>query len=125
MPRLARRLLVIAALALLAGIPAASSADGPIAQAARRCSVGNTRGFGPTYLLSLSVRSTSCRNGRRLVRAYYNCRKRNGGRDGRCRGALGYRCSERRFNKSRTSFDARVRCRKGGRRINHTYTQFI
>ena len=124
MPRLNRILLVLAAVAVLAVVPAAANADGPTAQAAKRCGVGNTRGFGPTYLLSLSVRGTSCRNGRRLVRSYYNCRKRNGGRDGHCGRTLGYRCSERRFNKSRVSFDASVRCKKGGRRINHKYTQF-
>ena len=108
----------------MAAVLVASLAVAAPAQAAKRCGVGNTRGFGPTYLLSLSVRGTSCRNGRRLVRSYYNCRKRNGGRKGHCGRTLGYRCSERRFNKSRVSFDASVRCKKGGRRINHKYTQF-
>ena len=117
--------MLLAAIALLAALPPAAGADGPTAQASKGCGVGSGRGLGPTYVLKLSVRGTSCRNGKSLVRAYNSCRRRNGGRDGRCGRALGYRCSESRYNKSRQSFDARVRCKKGGRRINHTYTQFI
>jgi hypothetical protein len=124
MPRPVRIALLFASVALLAAVPATSSAGGPTAQAAKRCGVGSGRHLGPTYVLALSVSHTSCRNGKKLIRAYYACRKRHGGVKGHCRGALGYRCSERRFNKSKQSFDARVRCKKGGRRINHTYTQF-
>ena len=124
MPRLIRISLLLVSVALLAAVPATSSADGPGAQAAKSCGVGSGRHLGPTYLLALGVSHTSCRNGKKLVRAYYACRKHHGGVKGHCGGTLGYRCSERRFNKSRQSFDARVRCKKGGRRINHTYTQF-
>jgi len=124
MRRLTRILTLLVAIAILAALPATSTADGPRAQASKGCGVGNTRGFGPTYLLSLRVSGTSCRNGRTLVRSYYNCRKRNGGRKGHCSRTLGYSCSERRFNKSRVSFDASVKCKKRGRRINHKYTQF-
>ena len=123
MPRLA----LIAILTIVASLAAASTvsaADGPHAQAAGRCGVGNTRGYGPTYLLSLGVSHTSCRNGKRLVRAYYNCRKHHGGRRGHCSGTLGYRCSEHRFDSIPSQFSARVKCHKGGRRINHTYEQF-
>jgi hypothetical protein len=121
------RLPVIALLALLAALACASSvsaADGPVAHASKGCGVGSTRGYGPTYLLKLSVSGTSCRNGKSLVRAYYNCRKRHGGRKGQCSGALGYRCSEHRFDKIPSQFSARVSCSKGGRHINHTYEQF-
>jgi hypothetical protein len=125
MPTRARIVLLVAALAALAVVPAGSTAAEPGAHAAKGCGVGTGRGYGPTYLLKLSVRHTSCRHGRELVRAYNNCRRRHGGRKGHCSGTLGYSCSETRFNKSAQSFDARVRCRKGGgRRINHTYTQF-
>ncbi|MBA3329133.1 MAG: hypothetical protein H0T43_12615 [Solirubrobacterales bacterium] len=85
----------------------------------------NGRGLGPTYLTKLSVTRTSCRTGLRVVRAYYRCRVRNGGRDGRCRSrVLTYRCTERRFNTISTQFDARVTCSKGSARVLHTYTQF-
>jgi hypothetical protein len=120
-----RIVLLATALAVLALVPAASTAAGPAAHAARGCSVGTGRGYGPTYLLKLSVRHTTCRHGRELVLAYNKCRRSHGGRKGHCSGVLGYSCSETRFNKSAQSFDARVACKKsGGRRINHTYTQF-
>lgn len=125
---LPRAPVLIAALALLALAPAStvSAAAGPTAQASKSCGVGSGRHLGPTYVLQLSVSRTSCRNGKKLIRAYNACRRRNGGVKGRCSGTLGYRCSERRFNKSRQSFDAKVKCSKrGGRRINHVYTQFI
>jgi hypothetical protein len=121
------RLVLIAALTLVAALASASTvsaAEGPAANAARGCGVGNTRGYGPTYLLKLSVSHTSCRNGKRLVRAYYNCRKSHGGRKGHCSGVLGYRCSEHRFDKIPSQFSARVSCSKGSRHINHTYEQF-
>ena len=127
MPRLSRNRSLIAALTLLALAAAStvSAAAGPSAQASRSCGVGSGRHLGPTYVLQLSVSRTSCRNGKKLIRAYNACRRRNGGRKGRCGGTLGYKCSERRFNKSSQSFDAKVKCSKsGGRRINHTYTQF-
>jgi hypothetical protein len=125
MPRFSRSLSLIAALALLAlGASSVSATDGPSAQASKSCSTGSGRGLGPTYAFRLKVSRTSCRNGRKLIRAYNACRRRNGGRKGHCSRTLGYRCSERRFNKSRLSFDANVKCSKsGGRRINHTYTQ--
>jgi hypothetical protein len=120
------RLALIAALTLsLAVLATDAGAATPGAHAAGSCSTGSGRGLGPTYAFRLSVSHTSCRNGRKLIRAYYNCRRSHGGRRGHCRGVLGYRCSERRYNQLKgVSFDARVRCSKGGgRRINHTYTQ--
>jgi hypothetical protein len=127
MHRLSRASALIAALALVTALAATStvSAAGPTAQASKHCSTGSGRGLGPTYAFKLSVSHTSCRNGRSLIRAYNSCRHHNGGARGHCGRVLGYRCSEHRFNQlPRISFDARVRCSKrGGRRINHTYTQ--
>ena len=93
---------------------------------AASCSLkGKERTLGPTYTTKLTVKGTSCRSGQRFVRAYYKCRKANGGTDGRCRKRVGgYACRERRTNVIRTQFDASVSCRKGKRRINHRYTQF-
>jgi hypothetical protein len=122
MPRLALFAALMLAVALVATDAGAAT---PGAQAAKHCSTGSGRGLGPTYAFRLSVSHTSCRNGRRLIRAYNSCRRHHGGRRGHCRGVLGYRCSEHRFNQLKgVSFDAKVRCSKsGGRRINHTYTQ--
>jgi len=115
---------LLASLSLLAAIPAHAS-GGPEAVASKSCSLaGKTRSLGPTYTTSLSVRKTSCLNGRKLVKAYYNCRVDNGGKKGRCGGVSGYSCSETRFNVIKTQFDARVSCKKGSKRVKHTYTQF-
>jgi hypothetical protein len=122
--RLARICLPLALLGL-AALPAVSTGgSGPSAQAARSCHVDKSpRAYGPTYVTSLRVKGTSCRNGRKLVRGYYKCRIHNGGRKGHCRGVYGYRCHETRKSIS-TEFDALVKCRKGGRSIAHRYTQF-
>jgi hypothetical protein len=126
MPRQITLLLVAACvLGLLAGPAAAQASAGPQAAASKACSLaGKTRSLGPTYTTSLSVRNTTCRRGRRLVKAYYQCRIDNGGRKGRCGGVLGYSCSERRFNVIPTQFDARVTCKRGAKRVKHTYTQY-
>jgi hypothetical protein len=99
--------------ALLAVTPAAS---------ARGCRVGDKRSYNTTYVLSIRVSGTSCRKARRLIRAYHRCRP---GRRGRCPHVRGYSCSESRFNKSRISYDSRVTCRRGGKKVKHVYTQFI
>jgi hypothetical protein len=126
---MARRSAAVALAALFVAIPAAPAladdAGGPQATAARSCNIsGQERRLGPTYVHSLSVRSVSCRRGKDVVRAYHRCRFRNGGRDGRCRGFSGWRCSERRSQRIRTQFDARARCTKGSAVVAHSYTQF-
>jgi hypothetical protein len=115
-----RLALIVVSLAVLALASAATSAS-----AATRCSLsGKERRLGPTYTTSLAVTGVSCATGERLVRAYYRCRVRNGGRKGRCRTrVLGFRCTETRESIS-TQFDARVTCRRGDDRVRHDYTQF-
>jgi len=99
-----------------------SAAGDPVAQASKRCGVGSGRGYGTTYVTALSVRRTSCAAGKDVVRAFHACRP---GKRGRChRRVLGYRCRERRFNKIRTQYDARVTCTKGARVVKHSYTQW-
>lgn len=128
MPRLARTCGPLAALALLAAIPAvAPASDGPTARAsARTChlSYNQQRHLGTTYVLSLRVKVTKCGDGRRIVKSFQKCRKEHHHRNGKCHHRVfGYRCSEKRFNKSSLSFDSKVRCSKGSRRVWHTYTQ--
>ena len=98
----------------------------PASAALRGCSVaGKERSLGATYVTSLRVQSTSCRRAERLVRAFHRCRRAAGGADGRCRRRVdGYSCSEQRPRRGPTQYDARVLCRRGGRRVHHAYTQF-
>jgi hypothetical protein len=107
-------LLVVAAAAAFAVLTAPASA-------ARSCDVGNTRGYGTTYVIKINVSAVSCAKGKSVVRAFHACRP---GKSGRCSRASGYRCSERRFNKSPQSYDSNVTCKRGGKRVTHTYTQF-
>ncbi|HEY1359638.1 MAG TPA: hypothetical protein VGF21_15145 [Thermoleophilaceae bacterium] len=127
MPRFARTCALLAALALLAIVPAASLGSGPSAHAAAKSchlSYHQQTHLGTTYVLSLRVRVTKCGDGRRIVKAFQKCRKEHHHRNGKCHHRVfGYKCSEKRFNKSSVSFDSKVRCSKSNRRVWHTYTQ--
>ena len=115
-----------APLAALAAPAPATSGSAPTADASRACSIrGQQDELGTTYVYELRVKGTSCTNGKRLVRAYHACRRRHGGRDGRCSGVLRYRCSERRLNVIPSQYDARARCKRSGgaREVFHRYTQ--
>ena len=125
MRRFASICALAAALALLA-LPAGAPADtAPQATVAKKCGLTSKqqRRLGATYVLTLRVSGTRCANGRKFVKAYHECRFRNGGRDGKCSRISGYRCEERRFNKISSQYDARSRCKKAGREIFHIYTQ--
>lgn len=116
MRRLSLPVLVLpAAILMLAIAPASASASS--------CKLGSGQGLGPSYVTSLTVSGTSCTSGKRLVRAYYRCRKAAGGVKGRCtKPVLGYRCRETRHGIA-IQFDARVTCTAGKRKVVHTYTQ--
>jgi hypothetical protein len=115
------RVLAVPACAALILLGAGSASAAPTATtAAGPCSVPDYPGSG--YFTSLRVSRTSCSSGRRLALAYYRCRTENG-RRGRChRRVNGYRCSERRESIS-TEINGRVTCRRGSKRVVHTYQQ--
>ena len=116
---------VLALLLSAASLTAVAAADAPTATAAAKCSLaGKDRKLGPTYVTSLSTTGVSCAKGESVVRSYYRCRVRNGGKKGRCTSRVqGFSCTETRESIP-TQFDAKVRCRKGDARVNHDYTQF-
>jgi hypothetical protein len=99
----------------------------PAGAEAKKCNTPDEpRALGPTYVTGQTVIGVSCRDGRGLIRRWDECRRRNGGKDGRCRRpGFNFTCREARFNKSKTSYDSRVRCRRGDDRVKFTYTQFI
>ena len=102
-------------------IPAfAALALAPGTAAAKSCTPPKYPGDG--YFTSLSVSGVSCATGRDVARAYYRCRIKKGIR-GRCTTrVLRFSCSERRESIS-TQFEARVTCKRGSRRVVHTYQQ--
>jgi hypothetical protein len=111
----------IALLITVAALGSTASAAAPVATASKKCSVGDERSYGTTYVLDLGASNTSCRNGKKLVRAYHACRP---GAAGKCPSVKGYSCSERRFDKIKTQYSSHVTCRKGDKTVKHTYTQF-
>ena len=129
MSRTIRLFIALAATALIAAIPASATADGPTADASRNCSLaGQSRDFPPaSYVTSLRVFNTTCRKGKRVIRAYHRCRQANGGRNGRCPNrVLRFRCREgARQSVPGVQYNARVVCRRGARKIVSTYTQNV
>lgn len=81
------------------------------------------------YFTSLKVRSVSCTSGKKLMTAFYRCRRKNGqGVEGRCRQSKvnGLKCKESRPKSGRRAgveYNARVTCTKGSKRVIHTYQQ--
>jgi hypothetical protein len=116
-----RRTPLAAALVLLLLAAATASAGAPKATASKSCSVGNSRSYGTSYVLSIGVSHTTCSAGRKVIRAFHACRP---GKAGHCnRRVLGYACTEKR-TVGRASYDSRVTCRNGSRVVKHTYSQF-
>lgn len=111
------RRLALAGAALAASaalVPVTASASSAV-NAAGRChlSSNDQRHSGPSYLTSLSVRNTRCRTGKAVARSFH-----------RHRGHVsGWSCHRRILAKSRYQYDARVTCRRGGKRVVWTYTQ--
>jgi hypothetical protein len=126
MSRLVRSSALLAAasaLVLFALVGAGGAAgSSPQAHAAGKChlSASEQRHLGASYVTSLSVRRTSCKTGKAVVRAYHKCR---GSARGRCHHKVKrFSCKEHRSGIS-TQFDASVACKRGGKRVNFTYTQ--
>ena len=109
------RISLVAALSALALTAAGGASAAPAVHSAGRChlSSNDQRHSGPSYVTSLSVRNTKCRTGTAVVRSYH-----------RHRGHVsGWGCHRRILAKSRFQYDARVTCKRGGKRVVWTYTQ--
>ena len=92
----------------------------PATASARSCTPPKYPGNG--YFTSLSVRGVSCATGRDVARAYYRCRIKKGIR-GRCTTrVLRFSCTERRTSIP-TQFEAKVTCKRGTKRVFHSYQQ--
>jgi hypothetical protein len=90
-------------------------------RAAGSCSVPDYPGSG--YFTSLTVKRVGCATGRRLSLAYYRCRTKDGPA-GKCKRerVMRYRCHEVRVS-IETELDGRVTCKRGRKRVVHTYQQ--
>ena len=119
----------VAAIALVATAsvaPAQASADG--GDAAKRGKCKNTRAFAQgtfaSYITSYKAKNTSCGDAREVIAAFHECRKENGGRDGRCSSSVqGYSCDEgKREGVEGVQYSARVVCKSGSKKVVHSYT---
>ena len=123
-----RRTSTFIVLVLALALPAAVAvADGPSAQAAKKCSPDQDPGaYGPTYTRTLKVAGVSCKDGKGLIGKWDDCRRENGGRDGRCkRPGHKFKCSENRSNEISTQYDSKVTCKRGDDdRVIFAITQF-
>jgi hypothetical protein len=116
-------LLALSALVLVAS--ATAGARSPQVYAARSChlSAHEQQHLGASYVTSLSVRKTSCSKGKAVVRAYHKCRRAHGWK-GKCKHKVkGYSCKRHIRDSSSFQYDATVTCRRGSKRVTHSYTQ--
>jgi hypothetical protein len=85
------------------------------------------RNLGASYVTSLKVNHVSCKKGKKVVKAFHECRTANGKPQGKCDSkVLGYSCSEHRFDAvPHVQYNSRVTCSSGDKVVNSTYTQNV
>jgi hypothetical protein len=86
-----------------------SSARVPIAHATGKCSYGNGRSYGYSYLTFLWVFRTSCANGRTIAHKHGHVR--------------GWRCTKKILDRAPVQYDAQVTCKSGSRQVQWKFTQ--
>jgi hypothetical protein len=110
-------LALIAALAVVASLGAGSAV-------AKSCSVRTSDYPGDGYFTSLRVSGVGCSTGKSVAREHYRKRLRKGGKDGKFNGSVkGYSCRESSRSKTSTELNARVTCKRSGKKIVFTYQQ--
>jgi hypothetical protein len=107
--RTVRSLLLGLIAAAVAGTAAAASIGAPLGQIAANCSIGTGRGYGYSYLTSLSVARTSCAVGRTVARHHGH--------------VSGWKCTKKRLDTSPVQYDDRETCTSGRRLVRWTFTQ--
>lgn len=127
MKRLA--LLILIGGALIAGCGGGGDDSSSTTSAAASLSSCNINGrqqeLGASYVTSISVAKVSCEQAEKVVTAYHQCRKQNGGAGGTCTTAVsGFTCTEgQRQEVPGVQFNATAECKKGDAEIQSNYTQ--
>ena len=113
------------AISLLALVPAAASASGPAASAAKTCSLtlNQQRHSGSTYLVQLKVSGVSCSTGLKVEKDWQSCRRSTAGHTTCKRHVDGYKCAQTVLDHSKTQYDAKVSCTRGSKAVTFIYTQ--
>jgi hypothetical protein len=86
---------------------------------------GKQQNLGASYVTSIEVAKVSCGQAEKVVVAYHQCRRQNGGAGGTCSTAvMGFDCTEGpRQSVPGVQFNATADCRKGDAEIKSSYTQ--
>ena len=126
LPRSTRFIAMLSALSVLAMAALVGAQTG--AAATRGCKApAEPAGLNGGYFTELRATNVSCASARKLVLAYYKCRRRNGGARGSCNGRTvnGLKCRETRPAdlQSETQINARVTCTSGTKKVRHSYQQ--
>lgn len=80
--------------------------------------------LGSTYITSLNQKNTKCGTAKKVATKFTECRKDNGGANGHCNQKVAhYRCDEGKRSGNKFQYSARVKCSRGGNKVNFTYTQ--
>jgi hypothetical protein len=115
----------ILTLGAMAGSPAAGA--GTVGKSTScNLTADQAESLGASYVLPLKVKNTSCGKGQKVAKAFNECRKDHGGRNGHCKSqVLGYKCDEgkRTYNGTRTQYYAHVVCKNGSKKVIFDYTQ--
>ena len=108
---------------LVLAVAALAATASPAAASYHSCSLGSWANKGSWYVTSMAVQHVTCGKGKRVVLAFQRCRHAHG-KKGHCRHrVLHFRCRETR-GYGHGQFTGKVVCRRGHKRVRHTYTQF-
>ena len=118
------------AVVALASVAAGSAAARSVATASStHCdlTVHEQRHLGASYVTSLKVSHVSCKKGKKVIKAFHECRTSGGKPQGKCDSSvLGYSCTEHRFDAvPQVQYNSRVTCTSGNKVVKSTYTQNV
>ena len=130
MSRTYRGVGALAAVALISAVAVGTgTASSTQSFAFTACNIdGKQKSMGASYVTSLKVQGVSCAKAEKVIRAYHQCRKENGGAAGNCGSAvLGFKCKDgKRVGVPDVQYNATAKCRKlsnDAKRVKSTYTQ--
>jgi hypothetical protein len=86
---------------------------------------GKQQNLGASYVTTIEVAKIDCAQAEKVVTAYHECRRQNGGAGGTCdTPVMGFDCTEgARQSVPGVQFNATADCHKGDAEIKSSYTQ--
>lgn len=86
---------------------------------------GKQQNLGASYVTTIEVAKIDCAQAEKVMTAYHECRRQNGGAGGTCDTAvMGFDCTEGpRQSVPGVQFNATADCHKGDAEIKSSYTQ--